>query len=65
MKGKYEDKSLLFQLYRKDEMERLKKKIQTIKSRRPTICNTKNTSAINLPLISGNNKRKSSRRQDS
>lgn len=64
MKAKYDENNLLFKLYRKDEMERLKKRLETIRSQKPTLSYTKNTSAVNLPLINTSNKGKKSRKQN-
>ena len=54
MKVKYTENNLMYQIYRKDELQRLKKRIKQIKTRKPTFSHEKNPSPINLPLINSN-----------
>lgn len=52
MRATYQDKNPIFQLYRKDEMARLKKKIRQIKTRKPEYC--KSSSTVTLPKLNYN-----------
>ena len=44
----------MYQLYRKDELKRLRRKIDEIRSRKPELSHDKTSQGINLPMISLN-----------